>query len=94
MSSVKRFQGWLAIATAVICVFVAVGVQKSSAQVAREQAIRSLTSAVPATVDKQAPDATGGSMIMDGDWFYVVRGKRFYKIQKSTMTVFQTLDLN
>jgi hypothetical protein len=45
-----------------------------------------------------AQDAQGavgaGGMIMDGDWFYIVHGHKLYKVQKSTMSVFQSIDLN
>jgi hypothetical protein len=42
----------------------------------------------------QGAVAGGGSIIMDGDWLYVVRDAKLYKVQKSTMSVFQSVELN
>ncbi len=68
--------------------------ERSSAQVGRADALRSTEAAVPVAVSKQAGAGSSGSILMDGDWLYIVHGNHLYKVQKSTMSVFQTIDLN
>jgi hypothetical protein len=80
----------LATVVALAAVSLLFTMQRSSAQVGRSQALRSVAAA-PVIVGQ---GGGSGSLVMDGDWFYVLRGNKFYKIQKSTFSVFQTLDLN
>jgi hypothetical protein len=94
MNAVRKNQTWIATCAVVASVSVLLAFQKSSAQVKGDEALRALQSAEPALLGKQAGGGGSGSIVMDGDWLYVVHGNHLYKVQKSTMSVFQTIDLN
>jgi hypothetical protein len=93
MNSVRLNQTWLATGAGIAAISLVLAFQRGSAQVGRADALHSTQAAAKAVVGKQAGSGSG-SFVMDGDWFYVLHGNHFYKIQKSTMSVFQTLELN
>jgi len=94
MNAVRQKQTWLATGAAILTVSLLLAFERSSAQVGRTDAIRSTETVVPIALGKQAGTGAGGSIVMDGDWLYIVHGNHLYKVQKSTMSVFQTIDLN
>lgn len=91
MRSLFHNPGWLATLAAVVALLLCMAVQLSSAR--GRAGVTHTAPSAPVVAGAQG-GLGSGSFVMDGDWFYILHGSKFYKVQKSTMSVFQTVDLN